>query len=169
MNANKMHADQIATDADLVRRLVEAQFPRWAGLIIEPIASDGTANDIYRLGHELAVRMPLELGPGKLEQIDKEHRWLPEFAPQLPLSVPVPLAKGVPGEGYPAPWTVCEWIEGENGELDSLLEPTEAAVQLAEFVRTLQDIDSSSGPSPGDHNFHRGVPLASQYGNTHWR
>ena len=34
MPAVRMHADQIDTSAALVRRLLRAQFPRWAGLAV---------------------------------------------------------------------------------------------------------------------------------------
>ena len=33
----KMHADEVDTDASLVRRLVAVQFPEWADLEIEPV------------------------------------------------------------------------------------------------------------------------------------
>jgi len=155
-----MHADQITTDVDLVRRLLRVQFPQWAGLAIEPIASDGTDNAIYRLGDHMAVRLPLGQGPAKIEQISKEHEWLPKFAALLPLSIPVPLAKGEPAAGYPGPWTVCEWLEGENATLDRLADPVMAATELAHFIGALQRIDPTSGPAPGVHNFFRGVPLA---------
>lgn len=162
MRSRKMHADQITTDADLVRRLLKAQFPHWASLAIEPIASGGTANAIYRLGDHMAVRMPLQLGPGKTEQIDKEHQWLPKFVALVPLSVPVPLAKGEPAENYPCPWTVCEWLDGENATLNRLADPVKAAAELARFIRALQQIDPTLGPAPGAHNFFRGVPLAQR-------
>jgi len=81
MTSRNMHADQIPTDAGLVRRLLEAQFPEWAGLAIEPFASDGTSNAIYRLGDHLAARMPLQFSPAKTEQIEKEHHWLPGNQP----------------------------------------------------------------------------------------
>jgi GNAT superfamily N-acetyltransferase len=35
------------------------------------------------------------------------QQWLPKLAPLLPLAIPVPLAKGTPGEGYPWHWSVC--------------------------------------------------------------
>ncbi len=171
MSQRRMHADQLVSDAELVRRLLRAQFPQWADLAVEPVASDGTSNAIYRLGPlgalpGIAVRMPLQLGPGKLEQIDKEHRWLPQFAANLPLLLPVPLAKGAPGEGYPAPWTVCDWLDGENPTLDGLADPVQAAADLAQFILALQRIDPSAGPAPGAHNFLRGVPLARRDART---
>ena len=55
MTAGKMHADEVDTDASLVRRLLGAQFPQWADLSIEPVPSVGTDNALYRLGDEMAV------------------------------------------------------------------------------------------------------------------
>lgn len=74
----KLHADEVHTDADLVRRMVAAQFPHWAELPIEPVRSAGTDNTIYRLGNDLALRPPRR-GPNT-EQLDKERRWLPRLA-----------------------------------------------------------------------------------------
>ena len=58
MGSTKMHADEVHTDASLVRRLLTAQFPQWADLPIEPVASAGTVNAIYRLGDDMVVRLP---------------------------------------------------------------------------------------------------------------
>ena len=58
MNKKRMHLDEIDTDTDLVRRLLSAQFPHWAGLPIEPVESYGTDHDIYRLGDDWVARLP---------------------------------------------------------------------------------------------------------------
>ena len=159
----KLHAVGITTDATLVRQLLAAQFPQWAELAIEPVASAGTENAIYRLGDDMAVRLPLRAWKTGVE---KEHRWLPKLAPHLPLAVPVPLAKGTPADGYPCVWTVCRWLEGEEVRLKRLTSPVEAAKTLAEFVRALVAIDPTGGPPPGEHNFQRGIPLADRDGYT---
>jgi aminoglycoside phosphotransferase (APT) family kinase protein len=52
-----MHADEIETDVALVRRLLAGQFPQWAELRIDPVASYGTDRDIYRLGERLIARL----------------------------------------------------------------------------------------------------------------
>jgi aminoglycoside phosphotransferase (APT) family kinase protein len=107
-----VHADEVATDAALVRRLLAAQFPDWADLPIERVPSAGTDNAIYRLGSDMAVRLPrVESATG---QVEMEHRWLPRLAPHLPLAIPAPLAMGVAAEGYPWPWAVYRWLEGEQ-------------------------------------------------------
>ncbi len=152
-----MHADEVETDAALVGRLVAAQLPQWAGLPIEPVASSGTDNALYRLGEELVARLPRI--PSAVAQLDKEHRWLPELAPRLPLAVPVPLARGRPAEHYPWDWSVYPWLVGEDAGRGSLADPVETAVTLAGFIAALQRIDASAGPPPGPHNFFRGVPL----------
>ena len=56
MAAAKMHADEVETGVELVRRLVAGQFRQWAALPIEPVEPAGTDNAIYRLGKELVVR-----------------------------------------------------------------------------------------------------------------
>jgi aminoglycoside phosphotransferase (APT) family kinase protein len=158
MSAGQMHADEVNTDASLVRRLLGAQFPAWADLPIEPVASAGTDNAIYRLGEDMAVRLPrVDWAVG---QVEKEQRWLPELAALLPLAIPVPLAKGVPAEGYPWHWSVCRWLEGENATIERLADPCQAATDLAHFVAALQRIDPAGGPPPGADNSSRGVPLA---------
>ncbi len=162
MTTSKMHADERDIDASLVGRLLAAQFPEWAGLPLEPVSSAGTENAIFRLGNELAVRLPRM--PSAAGPVDKVHRWLPELAPYLPLAVPVPLARGGPGEGYPWPWSICRWLEGENATAAAGFEPHQVAKDLARFVRALQNIHAVSGlppgPPSGAHNYGRGLPLS---------
>jgi aminoglycoside phosphotransferase (APT) family kinase protein len=158
MCADVMHPDEVPTDAALVARLLAAQFPQWAGLPIEPVPSAGTDNALYRLGGKLVARLPrIHWAVG---QVAKELRWLPRLAPLLPLEIPVPLAKGEPGEGYPWEWGVYPWLEGESATPERLGDAGRAAADLARFVAALQALDATDGPRPGAHNFHRGVPLA---------
>lgn len=156
--SSKMHDDEVAIDASLVRRLVAEQFPQWAQLDVETVRSTGTDNAMYRLGDEMAVRLPRR--PGAVRPMDKEHAWLPRLGPSLPLPVPLPLAKGSPAHGYPWPWTVCRWIEGENPALEDVT--SGLVTDLASFLRALQAIDATAGPLAGGHNYGRGAALA------HW-
>jgi aminoglycoside phosphotransferase (APT) family kinase protein len=160
MPAGKMHVDEVDTDVSLVGRLLAAQCPQWADLPIEPVHSAGTDNALYRLGDDMAVRLPRI--HWATEQVDKEHRWLPRLAPLLPLAIPVPLAKGTPGEGYPWHWSVYRWLDGENATLERIADPRQAATELAQFIVALQRIDPTCGPPPGPHNSGRGVPLATR-------
>jgi aminoglycoside phosphotransferase (APT) family kinase protein len=154
-----MHADERDIDEALVRRLIAAQFPHWSPLPIELVVSSGTDNAMFRLGDELAVRLPRR--QGATEQIEKEHRWLPRLAP-LPLEIPAPIALGQPSDDYPWRWSVYEWLIGESAITAAIDDERAAAIAIAGFITALQRIDPTGGPEPGSHNFGRGVPLAKR-------
>ena len=140
----KMHADEVDTDVALVRRLLAGQFPQWADLPIKPVPSYGTDHAIYRVGSGLAVRLPRIASATR--QAKKEAKWLPAFAPLLPLEVPVQLATGQAAEGYPFAWSVYKWLQGRdaNGTIDDLVQ---AAVDLAAFINALHRIDTAGAPA----------------------
>lgn len=156
----KMHAGEREIDAALVRRLLAAQLPQWADLPLARVQSAGTDNVIYRLGEDMAVRVPRY--PGAATQTEKEAEWLPRLESHLPLDVPVPLALGLPGEGFPWHWSVCRWVPGDPATDEPIADPRDAAVRLARFVMAMQRIDPAEGPAPGGHNFGRGEPLAQR-------
>jgi aminoglycoside phosphotransferase (APT) family kinase protein len=158
MSAGKMHVDEVDTDVSLVSRLLAAQFPHWAGLPIAPVPSAGTDNALYRLGDDMAVRLPRI--HWAVEQVHKEQRWLLRLAPLLPLAIPAPLRMGMPGEGYPWHWSIYRWLEGENVTIERIADLRQAATDLAQFIAALQRIDPTGGPPPGPHNSDRGEPLA---------
>jgi aminoglycoside phosphotransferase (APT) family kinase protein len=157
-----MHGDdQVDSDAALVRELLADQLPAWAGLPISRLSTDGTDNAIYRLGPDLVVRLPLI--HWAVEQVEKEHTWLPKIAPLLPLAVPEPLVMGEPGHGYPWHWSVYRWIDGENSHPDRLADASRAAIDLAEFVSALHALDL-----PGAPVSQRGAPLVTQDDSVRW-
>ena len=158
MPPRRMHVDEVGTDVSLVGRLLAAQFPQWADLPIEPVSSAGTDNALYRLGDDMVVRLPrIHWANG---QVDKEHRWLPRLARHLPLAIPVPLAKGTPGEGYPWQWSVYRWLEGETATLERIADPRQLAIDLAQFITALRDIDTAGQLPAGSLRSYRGEPLA---------
>src|SRR4051794_33729088 len=153
----EMPFDRRRIDEILVRRLVTAQFPRWARLEVRPVELDGWDNRTFRLGEELSARPPT--GDWYAEQVAKERRWLPVLAPALPLPIPVPVGQGRPGEGFPYPWSVYRWLEGAPAAV-APADKSELALDLARFLRALAACDATDGPPPGRHNFFRGAPLA---------
>ena len=157
MATDKTRVEEINIDATLVRRLVAAQFPRWAGLPVRPVELDGWDNATFRLGEDMSVRLPS--AEAYAPQVEKEQRWLPKLAPLLPLPIPVPLAKGAPAHDYPFPWSVYLWLEGETAATGRIDDPVELATTLADFLTALYRIDPTGGPPPGRHNFFRGGPL----------
>jgi aminoglycoside phosphotransferase (APT) family kinase protein len=155
MCAAKMHADEVDTDVDLVRRLVATQFPQWTELAVEPVESAGTDNAMYRLGDDMAVRLPrIE---SAVANVERELRWLPRLAPSVPVAIPMPLGQGRSGEGYPYAWSVYRWLDGMNPQVDGLTEPGRLATDLAGFITALRTIEPAGAPPNG-----RGVPLATR-------
>ncbi|WP_030693614.1 aminoglycoside phosphotransferase family protein [Streptomyces globisporus] len=132
-------------DTALVERLIAAQFPRWAGLPVREVDSAGTDNAMFRLGDEFAVRLPkADWAAG---QAEKEQKWLPRLAPHLTLPVPVPVGRGVPGEGYDRPWSVFAWLDGDDAYDAPITDLAHAAVELGRFGVSLRGVDATGGPA----------------------
>lgn len=156
--------ERITIDAKQVRRLIEQQFPQWAGLPIEPVAKGGWDNWTFHLGDEMLVRLPS--AAEYAQAVEKEHRWLPKLAPHLRLPIPVPLARGNPVAGYPHAWSIYPWIDGVTATADGIVEPVRFATDLADFLAELQRVDATDGPQPGIHNWYRGATLRIHDRNT---
>ena len=142
-----MHADEIETDAPLVRRLLAAQFRQWADLPIVRVRSSGTDNALYRLGDDLVVRLPRI--HWAVAAVEREQRWLPWLAARLPVAIPAPLAMGVPAEGYPYHWSVYHWLEGTNPDVGRIPDPRRLALELADFIHGLRRLDTTNAPHAG--------------------
>ena len=140
----------------LVSGLVADQFPQWAHLPVRPVALDGWDNTTFRLGDTMSVRVPS--ADAYALQVDKEQRWLPVLAPQLPLAIPFPLGRGQPSAALSRPWSVYRWIEGEPLLGDSVVDPVALAEDVAGFLAALYTC-TPAGPVPGAHSFNRGGPV----------
>ena len=151
-----MPVAEVAVDTDLVARLVGSQFPALLDhRDLRPHAF-GWDNVVYRLGDDLAVRLPRRAAGAAL--VEREQRWLPELAPTLPLPIPAPLRAGRPGEGYPWRWSICPWLPGDIAARTPPAEPVVAAETLGRVVAARHQ------PAPADApaNPVRGVPLVAR-------
>ncbi len=135
---------EVTVDAALVARLVAEQFPQWAQLPIRPVSSHGTDHWMFRLGPELAVRLPHR--GWAVRTLLLERRWLPVVARHLPVRTPEPVGAGEPAPGYPWPWTVARWVRGDPPSADALTRGIELAEDLAGFIRALRDVDPAGAP-----------------------
>ncbi|WP_333744967.1 aminoglycoside phosphotransferase family protein [Streptomyces ardesiacus] len=159
MSSGQGRREPYDLDERLVRRLVEGQFPRWAGLPLVRHPSAGTVNAMFRLGPDLVVRLPLT--GGGAADVTTERQWLPRLAPLLPTAVPEVLGEGVPAEGYPWPWSVYRWLPGELPEASGLTDPLSLAGDLAGFVAAMRSVTLPGAPAA-----YRGGPLATLDGPT---
>lgn len=148
-----LHDDQPEIDDALVRRLLRAQLPDLAGLPLRRLDSAGSTNAIHRLGTGFTVRLPLTAGGA--EGVHREARWAPVLARAGPLPVPEVVATGEPGEGYPWPWAVHRWIDGEVLAEGRVPDPGRTARDLGAFVVALRGVDPAGAPPA-----HRAGPLA---------
>ena len=151
-----MHRDEISVHDATVRSLLSSQFPQWSAKPLERLPDSGTDSAIYRLGDTLGVRLPRT--HWAVQQVELEWKWLRGLAPSLPTSIPAPIAKGKPGEGYPYPWLVYPWIDGESLDAAPVDEWGSLATSLAAFVRALETVSVPvNAPTPR----RRGGPLTS--------
>lgn len=148
---------RLIVEIDTVRRLVAEQFPQWAHLPVEPVRHGGWDNFTFHLGDDMLLRLPSAAEYALA--VEKEHQWLPELAPQLPVPIPAPLGLGDPGAGYPFRWSIYNWLRGECADRSTVPDPTELAEDLADFLGGLRSIDATGGPQPGIHNWYRGATL----------
>jgi aminoglycoside phosphotransferase (APT) family kinase protein len=146
-------------DEALVHVLVRDQFPLWAHLPVRRVARDGWDNRSFRLGEDMVVRLPS--AAAYATQVEKEQWWLPMLAGSLSCPIPTPLGLGMPACGYPWPWSIYSWLDGENVEPTSAANSSVFAADIAAFLAELHGIDPIGGPQPGPHNFYRGGPLST--------
>ncbi|MYW43861.1 aminoglycoside phosphotransferase family protein [Streptomyces sp. SID161] len=142
---------EIEITADLVQDLLQEQHPDLAGLPIREVAG-GWGNQMWRLGDDLAVRMPRAEGAPDL--LRKEVRWLPVLAPRLPLPVPNPVRSGEPSTRFPKPWAIMTWVPGEPLDHSSIGRGDHAADTLAGFLRALHVRAPADAPMSADRGDH---------------
>src|SRR4051794_32113316 len=153
-----MHTDQVDLAAGVVAGIVAAQFPRWSGREVRPVASDGTVNALFRLGDDVVLRFPLRprADDAMRESLAREQDDARRIGARVAVQVPEPLALGEPADGYPGWWAAYRWIAGEVVTAGNVADPVLFAVDLAGFVRDLHAMDTDGRGWDGRS---RGGPL----------
>jgi aminoglycoside phosphotransferase (APT) family kinase protein len=147
------HAE-IEITAELVQDLVRDQHPDLADRRVR-LGARGWDNQLWRLGDDLAVRLPWATGAADA-LLRKEYAWLPHLAPRLPLPVPVPQRLGEPSERFPRPWLITTWVPGTPADRTPITRASDAAESLAAFLTALHQPAPSDAPA----GRFRGGPLA---------
>ncbi|PXX54778.1 aminoglycoside phosphotransferase (APT) family kinase protein [Nocardia tenerifensis] len=144
--------DEVRFEQDLVRAMLRDQHPDLADLELRDVEG-GWDNQQWRLGPELAVRLPrTERAPALLRT---EQKWLPVLADRLPLPTPIPVRIGEPSPLFEHTWTIARWVHGDPAD-HAPVARLDAAEALANFLGALHV------PAPADApvNPTRGIPLA---------
>ncbi|XVS68238.1 aminoglycoside phosphotransferase family protein [Actinosynnema sp. CA-299493] len=139
-----MHTDQLTISPEVVRGLVDEQFPEWRSAPIAAVASAGTVNAIFRIGDRFAARFPLV--PGDVESVRRrlasEAAAARELLGRTRFPTPEPVASGEPGPGYPLPWSVQTWLPGVVAADEDPGGSVGFGHDLAEFVAGVRAIDT---------------------------
>ncbi|GAA2616287.1 aminoglycoside phosphotransferase family protein [Paractinoplanes durhamensis] len=146
----------IEITAELVLSLLQDQHPDLADRPIR-LGARGWSNQMWRLGDDLAVRLPWVVGDADA-QLRKEHDLLPSLASRLPLPIPVPQRLGSPSALFPRPWIVTTWVPGTPADLAPVTRAADSARLLAAFLTSLHQPAPIGAPEGRD----RGGPLADR-------
>lgn len=147
----KMHDDQLDIDDVHVRLLVAEQFPQWRGEPVERLPGSGTVNAIYRIGSGLTARFPLNArDEGEVAAwLQSEASALDELADCIQFAAPRHVAFGAPGEGYPLPWSVQTWVDGEPPTPSSHADSVGLALDLASLIESIRAAPTLGRPFRG--------------------
>ncbi|WP_058636339.1 aminoglycoside phosphotransferase family protein [Aureimonas ureilytica] len=151
-----MHDDDLSFPNALIEAVLRDTGAGWAGLPIRPVPSTGTDNHLFRIGDCHVLRLPRRASAVPL--LVKELDWLPRLQ-GLPLAVPRLRLRTEIDVGWPCPFGLWDWIEGNIASSSALADPVAAARALAEFLRVLQSLPSQRAPMAGESNHQRGVAL----------
>jgi aminoglycoside phosphotransferase (APT) family kinase protein len=137
-----MHDNQLDVSPDVVRALIDRQFPRWRSLQVRPVAATGTVNAIFRIGDRYTARFPLEAGDADTvrRSLEAEAAAAGELAGRTRFDTPEPIALGEPGAGYPLPWSVQTWLPGTAATEADPGDSAAFALDLAEFIAGVRSI-----------------------------
>jgi aminoglycoside phosphotransferase (APT) family kinase protein len=145
----------VEVSAAVVHALIRDQRPDLAGRSLVRIAN-GWDNATFRLGADLAVRLPRREEAVPL--VLHEQRYLPGIAGRSPVPVPVPVHAGWPTPDFPWPWSIVRWVHGAPAADAGPADREHAADGLAAFLLSLHVPAEADVPV----NPVRGVPLADR-------
>jgi aminoglycoside phosphotransferase (APT) family kinase protein len=94
----------------------------------------------------MSVRLPS--GQEYAAQVLKEQTWLPILAQHVSMQISKPIAMGQPSQNYPFCWSIYRWIDGHSANTLNRdeLNLTMIAMQLAQFLDDMHQIDTTGGP-----------------------
>lgn len=162
-----MHHGQLDVTLDLVRLLVDEQFPAWAGRPLRMVDVGGTVNQIVRIGDDLVARFPLLVGEGAdatASVLRAEADAARELEGATTVPVPAPVAVGEPGHDYPLPWSVWTWVDGVPASVCDASASWAFADDLAGFIRQVRAIPTRGRTFDGLGRSGRGGQLRDHDG-----
>lgn len=139
--SKKMHNNEIEVTDEIVRTLINEQFPAYKDLSIERVISTGTVNAIFRLGEEFCVRLPILNSAN--DSLHVEFKILPVISKKVSLNIPEVIEKGKPNSVFPHDWAIYKWIKGDTYN-NSAADEIQVSEALAGFITELRSINVTS-------------------------
>ena len=143
-----MHDDEVNIDEQIACQLIVEQFPQWQSKNVRRVVTDGTVNAIFRIGTDLAARLPLRSAEptDSSMALARQTAAMRELAACCSVPTPAPVAGGSPGTGYPLQWSVQTWLPGTVATPTGLEHSAVFARDLANLVQSLR-----AAPTRGRH------------------
>jgi aminoglycoside phosphotransferase (APT) family kinase protein len=136
-----MHAGEFPLGVAQAAATIRAEFPQWRDWDVQPVASSGTVNRIFRLGDSLSARFPLVVGDAtdEITHVEAESAAARELQSEISFLVPQSIAIGHPGADYPGHWAIHEWLDGTPASTD-LASSSKFARHVAQLIVELRAI-----------------------------
>ena len=151
----------LVPDEELVGKLLREQAPGLAHLPVRPSPEAGSSNWVFRLGDDLAVRLPRS--DDYVADLLNEVRWLPRLAPALGSPVPEVVASGSVSDTFPHPWAVVTWLPGSPPTVLDETQQGRLATTLGAFLQSLHAVDTAGAPQgPGHWGYRCGEPVSDR-------
>lgn len=155
------HADEVIPDAGLVVHLLDQQCPELTGQPVRPSQASGSSNWVFRVGDDLAVRLPRS--DDYTADLLNEAAYLPHLAPHLPVPVPTVQHLAEPSASFPRPWTVVTWVPGTTPTQLDTLGQARLAEGLGRFVRHLHNVDTGGLKAGAERwGYRAGEPVTDE-------
>src|SRR5262245_16483907 len=129
---------ELVVDEELARHLIATRFPELE-LDDLVLVAEGWDNAVWLADEQWVFRFPQRAIATRGVALEIEV--LPRVAPLLPLTVPVPVFHGVPGDDYPWPFFGYRFLPGREMVAAGLDDAARArlARPLGRFLRTLHE------------------------------
>jgi aminoglycoside phosphotransferase (APT) family kinase protein len=138
-----LHNGQIEINIEIIKTLIEEQFPQYKNLPINEFDTTGTVNSIFKLGNNYYIRLPLT--EMYKDSILTEYKILPYLSKKLTIKIPHPIHLGIPNNLYPFHWGIYNWIDGDCYDNNKITNFQEIISGLANFIKELHSVELFEG------------------------
>lgn len=138
-----LHNGQIEINIEIIKTLIEEQFPQYKNLPINEFDTTGTVNSIFKLGNNYYIRLPLT--EMYKDSILTEYKILPYLSKKLTIEIPHPIHLGIPNNLYPFHWGIYNWIDGDCYDDNKITNFQEIISGLANFIKELHSVELFEG------------------------